>query len=85
MAATGKPPARREDEILRDLRAERERLVTALEDLGDDVQSAAEEARGRVREASGKARRAAPAAGAAVASLLLAALLVRRRRRDGRS
>ena len=77
MAGAGKPPARREDDIVRDLRAERERFVAALEDLGDDIHSAAEEARLRAREAS---RRATPAA-VATAALLLAAVLVRRRRR----
>lgn len=79
MAAAGKPRVRREDDIVRDLHAERERFVAALEDLGDDIHAAAEEARHRAQEA---ARKAAPAALAA--AVLLAAMLVRRRRRDGR-
>jgi hypothetical protein len=80
MAGSGRPPVRREDDIVRDLHAERERFVAVLEDLGDDIRSAAESARLRAREA---ARKAAPAA-LATAALLLATMLVRRRRRDGR-
>ena len=80
MAGASKPPVRREDDIVRDLRAEREQFVAALEDLGDDIHLAAEDARLRAREAS---RRAAPAA-VATAALLLTAMLVRRCRRDGR-
>lgn len=81
MGAANKPPARREDDILRDVRAERERFVVAAEGLRDDILLVAEDARLRAREA---ARRAAPAAAAATAALLLAAMFVRRRRRDGR-
>ena len=80
MAAANKPPARREDDILRDVRAERERFVVAADGLRDDIRLVAEDARLRAREA---ARKAAPAA-AATAALLLAAMFVRRRRRDGR-
>jgi hypothetical protein len=79
----GKPPVRREDEILRDLHAEREGFVAALEELGDTLHSATEGARIRARKASGMARRAAPAV-AAVAALSLAAMLARRRTRGGR-
>ena len=80
MAGAGRPPVRREDDIVRDLHAERERFVAVLEDLGDEIHAAAEHARLRAREG---ARKAAPAA-LATAALLLATMLVRRRRRDGR-
>ena len=81
MAAANKPPARREEDILRDVRAERERFVVAVDGLRDDIRLVAEDARLRAREA---ARKAAPAAAATTAALLLAAMFLRRRSRDGR-
>jgi hypothetical protein len=83
MAGARKASARRQGDIVRDLRAERERFIAVLDDLGGDVAGAVDDARARALKAKARARSAAPKAGAAAAALLLAAMLLRRRR-DGR-
>lgn len=83
MAGARKVSRRGQNDIVRDLREERERMLTALDVLGDELTTAADDVRERARQTNERARQVAPAVIAGLASLLLFLKLARdgRRRR----
>jgi hypothetical protein len=78
--AAEKAPARRPEEITRDIVAEREGLEAAFDSLGDELQRATDAAAERAREIGRKALVVVPAVVAGAGALAAAASLLRRRR-----
>jgi hypothetical protein len=74
-------PARRPDEIVKDIADEREALKKSFDALGDDLSEAVVALREKFRERTEKVKRAAPFVGGAAVVALLGAVLLRRRRR----